>query len=93
MKVFKLLKNRYFAVATLFVLWMLFFDSSSLLKIVTQKIVNRELRKEIDKYKRDALELEQETNAIKHSNDSLEKFARETFYLKKEGEEVFLIVD
>ena len=91
MKGFKILRNRYFVVFVLFAAWMLFFDASSMLKLVSQKSINKELRKEIDKYDRETSEIAGQTKALRHSNDSLEKFARETFYLKKEREEIFLI--
>lgn len=78
-------------VSLLFALWMLFFDASSLLKLTSQKLTNKDLRREIEEYDRKTAELEQECKALKHSNDSLERFARETFYMKKEGEEIFLI--
>ena len=91
MKSFKLLRNRYFVTLTLFAVWMLFFDTSSILKLTSQKSINKELRKEVDKYDAEAARIAKQTTALQQSNDSLEKFVRETFYMKKEGEEIFII--
>ena len=78
------------AVLLAFIIWMLFFDENSYL-------THHELNKEIDKletttdyYKK---EIEVDKKMIEDLNDpaSLEKFARETYKMKKEKEEIFLI--
>jgi len=89
-KWFSLLTNMYILVLTAFVVWMLFFDTNSLL-------IHLELKKEINK-----LEKQQEFLKTEIANDKkileklsnpeeLEKFAREQYYLKKKNEEIYLI--
>lgn len=89
-KWFGLLTNVYILVLTAFVVWMLFFDTNSLL-------IHLELKKEIKK-----LEKQQEFLKEEIANDrkileklsdpeELEKFAREHYYLKKKNEEIYLI--
>lgn len=89
-KWFSLLTNVYILVLTVFVIWMLFFDTNSLL-------IHLELKKEINK-----LEKQQEFLKEEIANDKiilerlsdpeeLEKFARENYYLKKKNEEIYLI--
>ena len=89
-KWFKLMTNTYVLVLTLFVIWMAFFDTNSLL-------IHHELQQEIDKLEQKKEFLQKE---IKHdqemlkklsSKDELEKFARENYYMKKDNEEIFLI--
>jgi cell division protein FtsB len=87
----KILKNRYFVVFVLFAVWIVFFDSSSVQDWMSQKSINRNLNREIEKYVREADEIARQTAALKLSNDSLEKFARETYYMKKDGEDIFII--
>ncbi len=87
---FGILTNIYVLVLTAFVVWMLFFDTNSLL-------IHRELKKEIKNLEKtqDFLrnEIEKDKKIIKKLSDSneLEKFAREQYYLKKKNEEIYLI--
>jgi cell division protein FtsB len=89
-KWFGILTNIYVLVLTVFVVWMLFFDTNSLL-------IHRELKKEIKNLEKtqDFLrnEIEKDKKIIKKLSDSneLEKFAREQYYLKKKNEEIYLI--
>ncbi len=89
-KWFSLLTNMYILVLTVFVIWMLFFDTNSLL-------IHLEVKKQINK-----LEKQQEFLREEIANDKkileklsdpeeLEKFAREQYYLKKKNEEIYLI--
>ncbi len=89
-KWFGILTNIYVLVLTAFVVWMLFFDTNSLL-------IHRELKKEIKNLEKtqDFLrnEIQKDKKIINKLSDSneLEKFAREQYYLKKKNEEIYLI--
>ena len=89
-KWFGIITNMYVLVLTVFLVWMVFFDTNSLL-------IHLELKREIDK-----LEKQQEFLREEIANDKkiieklsdpeeLEKFAREQYYLKKKDEEIYLI--
>lgn len=87
---FHILTNLYVMVLTIFVVWMLFFDTNSLL-------IHRELRKEIKNLEKTQQflrnEIEKDKKIIEKLSDTneLEKFAREQYYLKKKEEEIYLI--
>ena len=89
-KVFRVLSNKYFIILLLFLIWMVFFDENAFLN-------HWELDKEIDnleksnEYYKD--QIEQDKKVIDNLNDpdSLEKYAREEYKMKKENEEIFLI--
>ena len=89
-KIVRFLSNRYFIILLLFVIWMIFFDENSLLN-------HWELGKEIDnleksnEYYQD--QIKQDKKVIDNLNDpdSLEKYAREEYKMKKENEDIFLI--
>lgn len=89
-KWFSLLTNVYILVLTVFVIWMLFFDTNSLL-------IHLELRKEINKLEKQQEFLKEEIAKDKKileklsDPEELEKFAREKYYLKKKNEEIYLI--
>lgn len=89
-KIVKFIGNKYFIVLLFFIIWMLFFDENSYLN-------HRELNKEIDKLE-DANEyyenqIQKDSKIINNLNnpDSLEKYAREEYKMKKEKEEIFII--
>ncbi|KPM31671.1 Septum formation initiator [Croceitalea dokdonensis DOKDO 023] len=89
-KWFRVATNMYVLVLTLFVIWMAFFDTNSLL-------IHLELRKEINKLEEQKKFLQSEIAKDKKilktlsSEEELEKFAREKYYMKKDNEEIFLI--
>lgn len=89
-KWFGTVTNMYVLVLTIFVVWMVFFDTNSLL-------IHWELKKQINSLEkqREFLyeEIERDKKIIKKLSDpeELEKFAREHYYLKKKNEEIYLI--
>lgn len=91
-KWFRIFSNRYFLILAFFVVWMVFFDANSLL-------IHRELNKEIRDlensrdYFQDEITGDKEFLEKLEDGEELEKFARETYFLKKENEEIFIIED
>jgi len=89
---FKKLKSPFVLIGLLFVLWMLFFDSNSFLN-------HRQLSNSIDQLEKDRLHYKQEIQKDSIALDELshpkglEKYAREKYHMKKENEEIFLIVE
>ena len=89
-KSFKIVSNLYILISVVFFIWIFFIDSNSIL-------VNIKLNKEISELKerKDILENQIQMDKKIISNlqnpDSLEKYAREKLYMKKENEEIFII--
>lgn len=89
-KFFKLLSNLYILTSLVFFIWIFFIDSNSIL-------VNLELKKEINELneRKSLLEKQIETDKKIISNlknpDSLEKYAREELFMKKDNEEIYII--
>jgi cell division protein FtsB len=87
---FGIVSNIYVLVLTIFTVWMVFFDTNSLM-------IHLELRREIDKLKKQQEFLREEITRDKEIIEKLsdpkelEKFAREEYYLKREGEQIYLI--
>ena len=85
-----LLKNIYLLISLFFVIWMVFFDSNSVL-------IQWQLSKEIRELEREKRYLQKEIAKYKllleKFADSLEKerFARETYYFKRANEDIFMI--
>ncbi|RCL71272.1 MAG: septum formation initiator family protein [Cryomorphaceae bacterium] len=89
-KFFKLFSNIYILTSLIFFIWIFFIDSNSIL-------VNLKLKKEINKLidRKEVLERQIEIDKKIISNlknpDSLEKYAREKLYMKKDNEEIYII--
>jgi cell division protein DivIC len=88
----KKLKSPFVVLGFLFVLWMLFFDSNSYLN-------HRRLSKTTDQLEKDQIhyreEIRKDSIALEElsSPEGLEKYAREKYHMKKENEEIFLIIE
>ncbi|MDB2701780.1 septum formation initiator family protein [Flavobacteriaceae bacterium] len=82
----------YLSIGLLFLFWILFLDSHSWL---THQELNSEIET-LEQRKKNLLEsIDKDKKAIQQLNnlDSLEKYAREQYGHKKEGETVFIIED
>jgi cell division protein FtsB len=76
-----------------FLVWMLFFDEYNWLRIRndSQKLENL---KEERLYLKEKIEKDrQQLHTLQNDTEALERFAREEYMLKKEDEEVFIIID
>lgn len=84
------LKSKYVIIGILFIIWMCFFDTNSWL-------VHRELDLEIEKIEKNKAyyrkEIQKDQVLVKKLKDTseLQKFARETYFLKKENEDIYII--
>ena len=89
-RILKPFKNIFILILSVFIVWMLFFDANSWL-------IHHELNSDIDDlqdekeyYKK---EIEKDKKALKKlsSEEGIEKFAREEYYMKRENEEIYII--
>lgn len=87
-----ILKNKYWLTLVVFAVWIAFFDQYDLKTII-------KLRKQVYKIEKDRVYYEREIKESKHLLDELtsnkyelEKFAREKYYMKRDDEDVFVIV-
>lgn len=87
------LKNKYALTGMVFLAWILFFDQN---KIITQFQYHSELNKlEEEKriYQQDLKKIQEDLIELKSNPKTLEKFAREKYLMKKDNEELFVIVE
>lgn len=89
----KYLKNKYAVTAIVFVIWIAFFDQN---KLITQFQYRGELNKlEEEKafYQEELKKIQEDLNELQSNPRTLEKFAREKYFMKKDDEELFVIVE
>ncbi len=89
----KVFKNFYFIVGVIFLLWLLIFDSNDLFtqsKLSTKK---KELEESKEFYEDKILEVKNDREALLTDEEQLEKLAREKYLMKKDSEDVYIIVE
>ncbi len=89
----KYINNKYFYTGLAFIVWLIFFDQESLIDQyqLSSTLENLEDQKT---YYQDEIEYNEKTiYELENDSTKLEKFAREKYYMKKDNEEVFVIVD
>ena len=92
-KYFRFLNNKYILTLIVFFLWLLFFDQNNLLE---RRKLNREyeqLLQEREFYMKKIDEDRKRIKELKTDNENLEKFAREQYLMKKDNEDIFVIVE
>ena len=89
----KYLKNKYMVTTIVFVIWIAFFDPVNFVYQAKAKRTLNKMKDDIEYYtekiKSDSIKL----NELLSNDENLEKFAREEYLMKKEKEEVFIVVE
>ena len=86
-------RNFYVVTGALFLLWMLFLDANNFISIYSLNARLRSLENELEYYAEKKEEVMKDYNALFGNKESLEKFAREKYLMKKDTEDVFVIVE
>ncbi|MFO8233848.1 MAG: septum formation initiator family protein [Bacteroidales bacterium] len=92
-KILPALRNKYILAILIFLLWIIFFDQNNLVDRVRQMQRNTKLEDEkayyLDKIEEDSAKLHQ----LKTDAENLEEFAREQYYMKKDDEDIYIVVE
>ncbi len=88
-----MVRNKYILTSVLFVLWMLMFDQNNLNERRKNNRDYNQLIRERDYFQKKIEENRKRIEELKTNNDNLEKFAREQYLMKKDNEDIFIIVD
>jgi hypothetical protein len=91
--ILRILLNKYFLTTVAFVVWMIFFDSNNLLtrNRLQEKLDGLNMEKQffLQEIRKDSIL----THQILTDSMALEKFARERYLMKKEKEDLYLVID
>ena len=91
-KVPSFLKNKYFIAVLVFAVWMLFFDRNSMIQRYklgqTLKKHQQEREFYLSEIKKDSIGLHE----LSSDTQNLIRFAREKYLMKKDNEDIFLII-
>jgi cell division protein FtsB len=87
-----LFRNKYFLATAAFVIWMIFFDKNDLFSQYQYHQQLSKLKQERDFYQKETAKVTKDLDELTTDKQKLEKFAREKYLMKKDNEDVFVIV-
>ena len=76
-----------------FAVWMCFFDQRDIFNTLDQKKKLKALDGKKHYYETEIKNAKQDLSDLQNSSAALEKFARERYLMKKDGEDIFIIED
>ena len=87
------LKNKYILTLLVFIFWLTFFDQNNLLLQFQNKLELWDLDDEKEYYQAEIQKTKSDLEELTTDMNSLERFAREKYLMKRDNEEVFVIVE
>jgi cell division protein DivIC len=85
-------KNKYLLTLVIFLIWIIFFDRDSIVdRFRSIKTLNK-LKAEKEFYEEQLVEDRENLNKLQ-DKDFLEKFAREEHWMKKDNEDIFVVIE
>jgi cell division protein FtsB len=91
-RLFDLIKNKFFLATVAFIIWMIFFDKNDLFSQYEYHQQLSKLKQEQEFYKTQTAQVNKDLDELTSDKAKLEKFAREKYLMKKDNEDVFVIV-
>lgn len=92
-KIPRLLRNRYFLIAFLFFIWIMFLDRSNVIEQWQLDRTVRDLQDKKSYFEREIGQVKRDKKDLFSNYETLEKFARERYHMKKANEDVFIIIE
>lgn len=89
----KLIRYRYYFLFGAFALWMLFFDSNNLFYRISISRDISGLKEMRDVHNKALADLRRQKTELLGNQANLEKFAREKYMMKRDNEDIFIIVE
>ena len=83
--------NFYTCSALIFITWVTFFDSNSLISQQKTKRSIKNLKQEKNIYIQQINEIKVQLDKIKNDEEQMKRLAREKYFLREEGEEIYLL--
>ncbi|MGG9971142.1 FtsB family cell division protein [Ferruginibacter sp. SUN002] len=90
-QILSILKNKYLIAGAVFLAWMFWFDPKDIPSSVARSKKYSELRKSEAHLKDLIVDTKLEENQLKNNAQTIEKYAREKYLMKKDNEDLFVI--
>ena len=85
------LRNKFFIAAAAFIVWVSFFDERDIFTMNRYRHELRGLQKSKQYYTDQIAKEKTELENLRYNPATLEKYAREKYYMKRDGEDLFLV--
>ena len=85
------LKSKYLLTGAFFVIWMVFFDPKDILSDLERRDKLNELETSELHLKQQITDARKELDLLKNNAQSIEKYAREKYLMKKDNEDLFIV--
>lgn len=92
-KVATILTNKYLVASVFFIVWMLFFDQRDYFQQRVRQAELDKLEAKKQYYVKEIEKTKKELQDLQNNPAALEKFAREHYLMKKNGEDIYIIED
>lgn len=86
-------KNKFIMTTVIFILWLLFFDQNNWITQMQYQFELNKLENEREFYDEEIKKVSQDLKELQTNPKSMEKFAREKYLMKKDNEEIFVLVE
>jgi cell division protein FtsB len=93
LEIYSRLKNKYFLTFLGFVVWISFFDRNDVITTWNYHKKLTSLRNEEAYYEKEIIKYKTDLNNLMTDVNNLEKYAREKYLMKKDDEDIFVIID
>lgn len=91
-KIFNRINNKYFYAGVLFLVWIFFFDNNNLISRYKSNKTLNDARRQKEFYKSEIKRDLQTIDDLLHDSAAIEKFGREQYLMKRDSEDIFLVV-
>ena len=92
-KTISILTNKYLVVSAFFIVWMLFFDQRDYFQQHERQAELNKLEAKKQYYEQEIAKTKKELEDLQNNPAALEKFAREHYLMKRDGEDIYIIED
>ncbi len=87
------LRNRYVITLVSFAFILLFFNKNNIFRLAKRQSTLHQVEQQIEKYNEELIDLKEQQKAFNDDQEALERFAREEYRMKKDDEDVFVIIE
>lgn len=92
-RIWSKMKGKYILAFLLFLSWIFFFDEHNLIQHYRNRQKLEQLKAQQEFFRQKIEADKQKLHELQTDDENLEKFAREQFQMKKENEDVFIIIE
>ena len=93
MNFFNFFKNKFFLATIVFIVWLVIFDKNNMVDQLQRRNDYMKLKDEASYYEQEIEKARAERDELFTNTATLEKFAREKYFMKKDNEELFIMID